>query len=88
MSSSVAVSTAERWLGRDVQPKVGMKVKLTAQALERRAENGRSDPSKGGTGIVTKVHPNWTCDVMWDATKRIRCGYACGTAAGKVNFLF
>ena len=52
-------------MGRDCQPRVGMTVKLTAQALERRAENGRADPSKGGTGVIVKCHPNWTCDVMW-----------------------
>jgi hypothetical protein len=42
-----------------------MTVELTEQALERRYENGRTDPSKGGTGVVVKCHPNWTCDVMW-----------------------
>lgn len=82
---SVSVSTSERLLGRDVVPRVGMIVKLTEQAKERRAENGRSDPSKGGTGVVVKTHPNWTCDVMWHETKRVRSGYACGTAAGKVR---
>jgi hypothetical protein len=110
--SSVSVSTSERLVGRDVQPKVGMVVKLTVQALERRAECSRADHSKGGTGIIVKVlhcasteqhlgkaakgtsvqiehdrlqvHPNWTCDVQWSASKRIRSGYACGTAAGKV----
>ena len=54
-------------MGRDCQARVGMTVKLTEQALERRAENGRSDPSKGGTGVIVKCHPNWTCDVMWCA---------------------
>ena len=56
--TSVSVSTSERLVGRDVQPKVGMTVKLTEQALERRAENGRSDPSKGGTGVIVKVTDN------------------------------
>mmetsp|Transcript_93135 Transcript_93135/g.150376 ORF Transcript_93135/g.150376 Transcript_93135/m.150376 type:complete len:141 (+) Transcript_93135:79-501(+) len=78
---SVSISTSERLVGRDSQPRVGMTVKLTEQALERRAENGRSDPSKGGTGVIVKCHPNWTCDVMWHNTKRVRVGYACGTAA-------
>ncbi len=55
----------ERLIGRDCVAAVGMTVKLTEQALERRAENGRSDPSKGGTGVIVKCHPNWTCDVMW-----------------------
>mmetsp|Transcript_93134 Transcript_93134/g.150374 ORF Transcript_93134/g.150374 Transcript_93134/m.150374 type:complete len:118 (+) Transcript_93134:79-432(+) len=82
---SVSISTSERLVGRDSQPRVGMTVKLTEQALERRAENGRSDPSKGGTGVIVKCHPNWTCDVMWHNTKRVRVGYACGTAAGKVR---
>lgn len=40
---------------------------------------------QGQTGTIVKVHPNWTCDVMWQATKRVRSGYACGTAAGKVR---
>lgn len=31
------------------------------------------------------MHPNWTVDVMWHNTKRVRVGYACGTAAGKVR---
>ena len=61
-------------MGRDCQPRVGMTVKLTAQALERRAENGRADPSKGGTGVIVKCHPNWTCDVMW-------CVAACAAPA-------
>lgn len=80
-----SVLEQERLVGRDVVARVGMTVKLTEQALERRAENGRSDPSKGGTGTVVKCHPNWTCDVMWHNTKRVRVGYACGTAAGKVR---
>mmetsp|Transcript_45685 Transcript_45685/g.107666 ORF Transcript_45685/g.107666 Transcript_45685/m.107666 type:complete len:119 (-) Transcript_45685:85-441(-) len=79
------VSTAERLLGRDVQPRVGMTVKLTQQAIERRQETGRMDPSKGGVGKICKVHPNWTADVIWENTNRVRCGYACGTAAGKVR---
>mmetsp|Transcript_7578 Transcript_7578/g.14880 ORF Transcript_7578/g.14880 Transcript_7578/m.14880 type:complete len:118 (+) Transcript_7578:263-616(+) len=82
---SVTVSSQERWIGRDIQARVGMNVRLTEQALERRAENGRSDPSKGQHGVIVKVHPNWTVDVMWSATKRVRSGYACGTAAGKVR---
>jgi len=56
-------------VGRDCVARVGMTVKLTEQALERRAENGRSDPSKGGTGVIVKCHPNWTCDVMWCASR-------------------
>ncbi|KAJ1495977.1 hypothetical protein T484DRAFT_2016457 [Baffinella frigidus] len=75
----------ERLLGRDVQPRVGMTVKLTQQAIERRQETGRMDPSKGGVGKICKVHPNWTADVIWENTNRVRCGYACGTAAGKVR---
>lgn len=75
----------ERLLGRDVQPRVGMTVKLTQQAIERRQETGRMDPSKGGVGKICKVHPNWTADVIWENTNRVRCGYACGTAAGKVS---
>mmetsp|Transcript_12582 Transcript_12582/g.19793 ORF Transcript_12582/g.19793 Transcript_12582/m.19793 type:complete len:118 (-) Transcript_12582:123-476(-) len=82
---SVSVSTSERLVGRDVQPRVGMVVKMTEQALERRAEVKRQDHSKGGSGVIVKVHPNWTCDVMWHNTKRVRVGYACGTAAGKVR---
>uniref|UniRef100_A0A7S4L9H5 Uncharacterized protein n=1 Tax=Guillardia theta TaxID=55529 RepID=A0A7S4L9H5_GUITH len=84
---SVTISQAERLIGRDVQPRVGMTVKLTEQALERRSETQRADPSKGGTGVIVKVHPNWTCDVMWHNTKKVRIGYACGTAAGKVSRL-
>eukprot|EP00286_Rhodomonas_abbreviata_P009163 CAMPEP_0181321470 /NCGR_PEP_ID=MMETSP1101-20121128/18706_1 /TAXON_ID=46948 /ORGANISM="Rhodomonas abbreviata, Strain Caron Lab Isolate" /LENGTH=117 /DNA_ID=CAMNT_0023429307 /DNA_START=100 /DNA_END=453 /DNA_ORIENTATION=+ len=82
---SVSVVTSERLVGRDMQARVGMSVKLTEQAMERRRENGRQDPSKGGTGTIVKVHPNWTVDVMWHNTKRVRVGYACGTAAGKVR---
>jgi hypothetical protein len=68
-----------------MQPRVGMTVRLTQQAIERRQETGRHDPSKGGVGKIVKVHPNWTCDVHWEVPNRVRCGYACGTAAGKVN---
>mmetsp|Transcript_1262 Transcript_1262/g.2982 ORF Transcript_1262/g.2982 Transcript_1262/m.2982 type:complete len:118 (+) Transcript_1262:236-589(+) len=82
---SVTVSQKERLVGRDIQPRVGMTVRLTEQALERRAENGRSDPSKNQPGVIVRVHPNWTVDVQWHATKRVRSGYACGTAAGKVR---
>jgi hypothetical protein len=63
--AAARLGAQEKLVGRDCQPRVGMTVKLTEQALERRAENGRADPSKGGTGVIVKCHPNWTCDVMW-----------------------
>jgi hypothetical protein len=64
-AAAARLCSQEKLVGRDCQPRVGMTVKLTEQALERRAENGRADPSKGGTGVIVKCHPNWTCDVMW-----------------------
>jgi hypothetical protein len=30
---------------------------------------------QGQPGVIVKVHPNWTVDVMWEATKREEFGY-------------
>eukprot|EP00961_Rhodomonas_salina_P144396 1944341-Rhodomonas_salina.2 len=51
-----AAAREERLVGRDMQARIGMTVKLTEQAMERRRENGRQDPSKGGTGTIVKMY--------------------------------